>query len=81
MYLCTCNNCGGVFEDTNPGSDSIEYPDFGYHEFDVPPLENHECPVCKCNNYLVDNVNEGAANPTIITDLHYATMNLMNNKL
>lgn len=53
MKICTCNNCGGVFDDTNPSNKSVDYP-----EMLLSVLDNHNCPVCKCDDYLVDNINE-----------------------
>ncbi len=55
MKICTCNQCGGVFDDTNPSDESIDYP-----EMFLDILDDHECPVCKCDDFLADNINENA---------------------
>ena len=62
MYICTCNNCNGIFEDTNPQTGAKDYP-----EINIPSLiaMNDEdgpmqaCPVCLSDGYLTDSVNEG----------------------
>jgi hypothetical protein len=63
MKLCTCNNCGNVYEDLNSNPDQIEYP-----EIIVEPLEYIEehsysyygCPQCHDDGCLVDNINPNA---------------------
>lgn len=68
MYICTCNNCGRVYEDINPGEKSINYP----IDISLPELERGEdedgeyigCPVCCTDANLVDNINV-AANPEL----------------
>ena len=58
MYICTCNNCGNCYEDTNPGNDSVKYPEVILPALTLNP-DNfaHECPECGTDGYLVDNVN------------------------
>lgn len=51
MYLCSCNLCDGVFEDTNPQTGATVYPDYP-----VKALEDHCCPVCKTDDNLTDDV-------------------------
>ena len=64
MKICTCNNCGNIWEDPNPCKESIEYP-----EINIPQLEWLDdgagghflgCPECETDGYLVDNVNFSA---------------------
>jgi rubredoxin len=63
MYLTTCNNCGLVWDDPNPGKESIEYkvlPNFD-------PLGKDKdgywcCPQCNTDGYLQDNINWNAMN-------------------
>lgn len=65
MHLCTCNNCGNVWEDVNPGPDSKDYPETA-ENLKCKPLISYEpegegngwtyaCPECKTDGYLVDN--------------------------
>ncbi len=66
MFLCTCNNCDGIWEDTNPSDDSKEYPETP-ENLSHAPLESgedkdgngwsHHCPTCKTDGYLMDNKN------------------------
>lgn len=70
--LCTCNNCGNVYIDTNPGDNSIDYdnsklPELGIDELPVIHMDEDGqtytgsgCPVCGTDEYLVDNINESA---------------------
>ena len=51
MYICTCNYCGNLWADTNPGKESIDYPEQMLNE-----LVNHRCPECKTDAYLQDNI-------------------------
>lgn len=67
MKLCTCNHCGKVYEDKNPQSNSVDYPNI-----DVAPLimlyEKPNdvstgywgCPVCGTDGYLQDEINWNA---------------------
>jgi hypothetical protein len=66
MFLCTCNNCGNVYKDRNPGIGPIEYDEriyrmFGLSELPVIRLEDGDrgygCPECKTDGYVVTNVN------------------------
>jgi len=53
MYICTCNYCGNLWEDTNPDlTVSIDYP-----EQKLESLADHKCPECMKDDYLVDNIN------------------------
>lgn len=65
MKLCTCNNCGSIFEDMNPGDDSIEYTGRQYNHLPELPtilLDDgtigYGCPECKTDGYLQDNISE-----------------------
>ena len=60
MKLCTCNNCGGVFEDTNPQIGATDYPEEVLKNTEILTLEDHSCPVCVVDDYLVDGVNAAA---------------------
>jgi len=68
MHLCTCNNCGGIFYDTNTqpsGQDkSIRYVwrNERISRIFVEPLQDHKCPTCDMDDYLVDNINHPALN-------------------
>lgn len=53
MVLCKCNNCEGISIDTNPQINSIEI-DLGKTARWYDELENHCCPICKCDDYLID---------------------------
>jgi hypothetical protein len=73
MKLCTCNNCGNVYEDLNGNNDQIEYPD----NLNLEPLEYIEdhsysyygCPKCHDDGNLVDNINRNAGgNAKILSD-------------
>ena len=64
MKLCTCNNCGGVFEDMNPSVDQKEYPDklrigvhslrMFYEQVNKPETGYWGCPVCCTDGFLQD---------------------------
>ena len=56
MNLCTCFNCGGVFDDTNPQTDAEEFPEI----MELRSLEDHSCPVCLTDEHLMDGIMEGA---------------------
>ncbi len=67
MKLCTCNNCGKVWEDLNPGKDSIEYPNADFPPLEYMTEEGPEttdsywgCPECRWDGNLNDNINEAA---------------------
>lgn len=68
MFLCTCNNCGGIFEDTNPQSSGpdkslhYEFKDESNRNLYVEGLEDHNCPTCGNDDCLVDNINYPALN-------------------
>jgi len=69
MKLCTCNNCGKIYEDMNPKRNNAEYPDS--HNFDPlmwlydnpADLETGYwgCPTCCTDSYLSDTVDEREA--------------------
>jgi hypothetical protein len=74
MKLCTCNYCGGVFEDKAPNINSEDYPnnlDFepliwirSGAEFDGDKYEEFwGCPKCKEDGFLVDGLNYNALPP------------------
>lgn len=64
MKLCTCNNCGNIWEDMNPQTDSKNYPDTP----DFKPLKWIRedgtndwfwgCPKCETDGFLSDDVND-----------------------
>lgn len=58
MKLCTCNNCGKVYEDMNPQTDAKEYPELQ----NIEPIifiddEYWGCPNCMSDGYLQDDIN------------------------
>lgn len=63
MKITTCNNCGNIYEDINPGDESRDYK-----PRNIDPLVHGEdedgffvgCPVCNTDGYLVDNINRWA---------------------
>ena len=71
MKLTTCGNCENVYEDMNPGDDSIDYPDSLIERFKIQELPTinllddkgnkedigYGCPNCNTDGYLQDNVN------------------------
>jgi len=80
--LCTCNNCGNVYHDSNPSHESINYSDevldiCGGLIGELVQLEDEEdgdiftgCPECKTDGNLMDNVNGNAGgNAKIIENL------------
>lgn len=78
MKLCTCLNCGNVYEDMNPGRDSIDYPDELLDDFFIPELPTitlndgdigYGCPECKTDGYLQDNIQPDAGGMAEILDL------------
>jgi rubredoxin len=65
MKLCTCNNCGNIYEDMNPQSDAKEYVNIA----GIKPLVNSQreqeddryadywvCPICHTDSFLSDTV-------------------------
>ena len=65
MKLCTCTNCGNVYEDLNPSDKSIEYnPESFVHKIIIPlPIivledntRGYGCSRCKTDAYLIDNL-------------------------
>lgn len=68
VHLCTCNNCGGVYVDMNSSGDSKKYPATLISEFGIDELSYEKdgedmiwaCPVCKTDEYLVDDINKNA---------------------
>lgn len=60
MKLCKCNNCGNLYEDTNPQTNQREY-DIPT-EIQVEQLHDHNCPECKTDGYLIDFNGEIVAN-------------------
>lgn len=78
MYICRCNKCNGIFEDTNPQINAINYP-----EIDIPSLEPaknidegglHACPNCQTDAYLQDNI----YSEELVNDFHEKHHNLLN---
>jgi len=73
MKLCTCNNCGNIYEDMNPQNGAKEYePITGIEKLVIlhndPEVELGAdsyggywgCPVCCTDNYLQDDIILGA---------------------
>lgn len=66
MKLCTCNQCGIVYEDMNPQVDAKDYPDgLGYEPLiklypDITDLSTGYwgCPKCCTDSFLSDTVDE-----------------------
>ena len=52
-HICTCNNCGKLFIDTNPQVDAKKF-DVDY--LDLEELIDHECPTCETDDALDDTV-------------------------
>ena len=69
MYICTCNNCGNIFEDRNEHpKESTVFPDDTFIQ-ELELLNDGDgsesyygCPVCQTDGYLTDNINEPALN-------------------
>jgi hypothetical protein len=68
MKICTCNKCDRIYEDLDPGKNSIEYP-----FIDITPLTYRiifnkgkivdkfwACPTCYTDAYLTNNIKEDA---------------------
>lgn len=67
MKVCTCNNCGNIFEDLNPSEESIEYSDFPIDELEMCNDGNDTflgCKVCRTDEFLMDNINYKAMSET-----------------
>jgi len=54
--LCTCGKCGLVYQDTDPDSDSREYPAELIEKFNIKPLKDGKCPVCKTDEHIRPNL-------------------------
>src|SRR3989344_4987293 len=51
--ICRCNNCDGIFIDTNPQIGAIKI-DLGSLYFKLDELKDHNCPKCETDDYLTD---------------------------
>jgi len=68
MKLCTCNNCGEIFEDMNPKEGATEYPDNIGLRFEPliklfvdttkPETGYWGCPTCCTDGFLSDKIDE-----------------------
>lgn len=71
MKLCTCNYCGGIFEDMNPLTNAKEYPSDPnilpliklFVETSKPETGYWGCPVCCTDGYLKDGLGITDYNP------------------
>lgn len=63
--LCTCGKCGLVYQDTDPDSESNEYPAELIAKFNIKELKAvqlpgnktaYHCPVCKTDEHIRPNV-------------------------
>lgn len=53
MFLCTCTNCGNVYEDTNPHpEDCVHYPDKHIKQFKIGTLPADGCTRCHTNRFI-----------------------------
>jgi len=52
-HVCKCANCDTYFEDTNPQTGAQSF-----NVVNLKPLDNHNCPICKTDEYLLDIVDE-----------------------
>ena len=63
MKICTCNNCGNIYDDLNGDDKSIEYQDTLLKELDLLN-ENGDsfygCGVCDTDSFLMNNINLNA---------------------
>lgn len=61
VYICTCNNCGNIYNDSNPGPDSITYNLNLAVANTLKELvsidDMRACPECETDEYLIDNIN------------------------
>lgn len=71
MKICTCNQCGNIYADPNPASESIEYPDNIF--IDILPMIKcndgdftYACPVCETDGNLMDNITAAYIGPKIL---------------
>lgn len=87
MKLCTCNNCGAVFEDVDPGKESIDYNVLSgeFNEIIKLPVidlkdgdKGYGCPHCEDDGYLQDNINPEAGG---VAAALYKTLGLKNKKI
>lgn len=69
MKICTCNNCGNIYDDPNPGDKSIEYVELCLDKLILIHDEDSQdqvffwgCPECETDSYLQDNINLNALN-------------------
>lgn len=77
MKLCTCLNCGSVYEDLNPGEESVEYPDSLPGIPELPTIKHsgedyigYGCSVCDTDGHLSDNlINAGGQSHDLFTML------------
>jgi len=63
MKICTCNNCGNIYDDNNAGDESIEYVDTPLQELDLLNEDGESfwgCGVCGTDGNLTDNININA---------------------
>ena len=49
--ICKCNNCEGIFVDTNP---QVGAKVFNLGSIFISELESHSCPNCETDDYLSD---------------------------
>jgi hypothetical protein len=69
MNLCTCNNCGNIWEDMNPDVNAKDYPE----NLNVKPLLKQTpidfwcCPECCTDEFLSDSVDETKIEDLLIT--------------
>lgn len=62
MYLCSCNKCGGIFEDKNPQVNAMHYDEnimveplvFIQEDANDPASGYYACPICKTDGCLSD---------------------------
>lgn len=93
MKLTTCGNCGNVYEDMNPGEESIDYAEDVARVFPIQELPTiqriHEdgskdgtgyygCPECKTDGYLQDNVNPNCGGMAEEIDAYLNRVNITN---